>query len=211
MIETKNLSFQYPDSDIISFPDITLQKEETLLICGASGSGKTTLLHLLAGLRKSSQGKIIIDGNNISDFSSSKLDFFRGQHIGVVFQQSYFIKSISTLDNLLISPYSEDKSRAMFISKRLEIEDYLSKYPHQLSLGQQQRASIARAVMNEPKVILADEPTSALDDDSCKKVIELLKEESKINKAALIIVTHDNRLKSKFKNIIELEKVTNKL
>jgi putative ABC transport system ATP-binding protein len=209
MLYTKTLSYQYPDAQPIDFPDITLQKGEVLLICGASGSGKTTLLHLLAGLRKPSKGEIVIDNENISSFSSAKLDRFRGRHIGVVFQQSYFIQSISVLDNLLVSPYAEGKSKAISIVKRLKIDNLLNRQVSQLSVGQQQRAGIARAVMNQPKLILADEPTSALDDKSCKEVLELLTEEAKLNNATLIIVTHDSRLKSEIDTIVELDAVFN--
>ncbi len=209
MLYTKTLGYQYPDAQPIDFPDITLQKGEVLLICGESGSGKTTLLHLLAGLRKPSKGEIVIDNENISSFSASKLDRFRGQHIGVVFQQSYFIQSISVLDNLLVSPYAEGKSKAISIAKRLKIDNLLNRQVRQLSVGQQQRAGIARAVMNQPKLILADEPTSALDDKSCKEVLELLTEEAKLNNATLIIVTHDSRLKSEIDTIVELDAVFN--
>ena len=209
MIRTTQLSFQYPQSAPILFPDISLQANETLLICGESGSGKTTLLHLLAGLRQPTKGRIKIDEVDISNLSQTKRDQFRGKHIGIVYQQSYFIQSLNVLDNLLVSPYSGEKQKAITVSERLGIGSQVHKYSHQLSIGQQQRASIARAVMNDPKLILADEPTSALDDKSCAQVIALLKEEAQLNHAALIIVTHDNRLKSEFNSIIELQTVAN--
>ena len=204
MVKTSHLSYQYPESEIISFPDISSLKGETLLICGASGCGKTTLLQLLSGLRKPTNGSVTIGDVDVSGLSSTQLDQYRGKHIGIVYQQSYFIQSISVLDNLLVSPYAEGKLKAESISERLGISSQLKKYAHQLSIGQQQRASIARAVMNDPKLILADEPTSALDDKSCSQVIQLLKEEAKLNEATLIIVTHDNRLKSEFKNVVDL-------
>jgi putative ABC transport system ATP-binding protein len=204
MISTKNLEYQFPDSKPLIFPDIILNKGHSLLICGESGCGKTTFLHLLAGLRKPTQGKITFDNEELSSLSASKLDQFRGRTIGIVFQQSYFVQSLSVLENLLVSPHSVNKTKAKTVCKRLKIDDLLNRKPHQLSTGQQQRANIARAVMNAPKLILADEPTSALDDKNCKQVLSLLKEEAKINKAALIIVTHDNRLKSDFDNVIKL-------
>jgi putative ABC transport system ATP-binding protein len=110
---------------------------------------------------------------------------------------------------MLISPYSTDKNKAMSIAERLKIKELLHRYPNKLSMGQQQRASIARAVMNEPQILLADEPTSALDQKNGKQVIDLLLEEAQVNDAALIIVTHDNRLKSQIKNFVELEPLTN--
>jgi len=205
MLTTKNLSYQYKGSKAIQFPDLHVDKNEALLICGESGCGKTTLLHLLAGLRRPKEGEIMIDGQSISGLPNSKLDEFRGNHIGIVYQQSYFVQAINVMDNLVVSPFSDNKTKAHATAKRLKIEQFLTRYPHQLSLGQQQRLSIARAVMNNPKLILADEPTSALDDSSCREVINLLKEEAKLNDAALIIVTHDNRLKSEIANVVELQ------
>ncbi len=206
---TRNLTYQYPASAPISFPDITIKAGHALLICGESGCGKTTLLHLLAGLRKPTGGEISIGGNNISDLTSAEMDQFRGSHIGIVYQQPYFIQSLSILDNLLISPYANSIGKAKAISKRLFIDKLLSRYPSQLSVGQQQRATIARAVMNSPKLLLADEPTSALDNKNCTQVIDLLLEEAVVNDAALIIVTHDDRLKSEIENCIELKSLLN--
>jgi len=205
MITTNKLSFQYPGSSPINFPDIQVNAGEALLVNGESGCGKTTFLHLLAGLRKPSDGTVSIDSDNISEYSSRQLDQYRGKHIGVVFQQSYFIESLRVEDNLLVSPYATNRDKLVEVTKRLGIEDYLSRYPHELSVGQQQRVSIARAVMNTPKLILADEPTSALDNKNCNQVINLLLEEAKTNGAALIIVTHDDRLRSEVDNSMELQ------
>lgn len=205
MIKTRDLIFQYPNAEPIFFPDFELVANDALLICGESGCGKTTLLYLLAGLRQPTSGLISIDGVTTSSMSSTSLDQFRGQYIGLVYQQNYFIRSLSILDNLIISPFSGSKSRAQTVSQRLNIQHLLYRYSHQLSVGQQQRASIARAVMNKPKLLLADEPTSALDNKNCAQVIDLLLEEAMTNHAALIIVTHDDRLRSEIKKIIELE------
>ena len=209
MIQTRSLTYQYPASAPISFPDITVKSGNALLICGESGCGKTTLLHLLAGLRQPTAGQIILDGKTISDFSPVKMDQFRGQHIGIVYQQAYFIESLSILDNLLLSPYGRSRVKARNIAKRFQINDLLFRYPHQLSVGQQQRASIARAVMNKPKLLLADEPTSALDNKNCGLVIDLLLEEALAYDAALIIVTHDDRLREEISDSVDLNAFVN--
>jgi len=204
MIQTSNLMYQYPLSSPISFPNFGVEAGHALLICGESGCGKTTLLHLLAGLRRPTSGQVIIEGDTFSDLPSQKMDQFRGQNIGIVYQQAYFIESLSILDNLLISPYAASKGKAKDIANRLDIGRVLFRYPNQLSVGQQQRAAIARAVMNGPKLILADEPTSALDNKNCAQVIDLLLEEAAANAAALIIVTHDDRLRSEVSDCIDL-------
>lgn len=207
MIQTLDLTYQYPGSSPIIFPDLKVEAGHALLVTGESGCGKTTLLHLLAGLRRPSNGKVLVDNINVSDLSSSKMDQYRGQNIGIVYQQPYFIESLSIIDNLMISPYTLNRSAADKIAGRLNIKELLQRYPHQISVGQQQRATIARAVMIGPKLILADEPTSALDNKNCRQVIELLREEAITNDASLIIVTHDDRLKSEIQNSIELNSI----
>lgn len=204
MLKINNLSYQYPGGASISFPDFAVAAGEVLLILGESGCGKTTLLHVLAGLLSPTTGEVYIQDTKLSQLNRAAVDQFRGQHIGLVFQQPYFINALSVLDNLLLSPFAGDKSRARMVAKRLRITNELQRSPTQLSVGQQQRATIARAVMNTPKLLLADEPTSALDNSNCAQVIDLLLEEALANNAALVIVTHDDRLKSEISACIEL-------
>ncbi len=211
MIKIKQLSYKYPNGPLIHFPDFEVKGGESLLVLGESGCGKTTLLHLLAGLIRPTTGEIWINDNLISKINNSQMDQFRGEHIGLVFQKNYFIESLSVLENLIISPYPTTKKRAEIIAERLGIMETLNRYPNQLSVGQQQRASIGRAVMNAPQLLLADEPTSALDYRNCKNVINLLLEEAINNNAALVIVTHDDRLKEEVHNSIELFPITTKV
>lgn len=209
MIQTSNLTYKYPASAPIVFPDIKVEAGQALLIFGESGCGKTTLLHLLAGLKRLDAGQIFIDENEISQLPPARMDKYRGQNIGIVYQKPYFIESLSVWENLCISPYANDKRKAKEIADRLHISDLLDRQPNQLSAGQQQRAAIARAIMNTPKLLLADEPTSALDNKNCTHVIDLLMEQAKANNAALIITTHDNRLRSEINDYIELTATTN--
>jgi len=208
MLKTSNLTFQYPGGSPFHFPDFQVEAGQTLLILGESGCGKTTLLHLLAGLLKPISGKVLIGDSDLAALSAAQGDRFRGQHIGLVYQKAYFIESLSVMDNLLVSPFSPKKEKATQVAQRLGIGSLLQKLPAHLSVGEQQRASIARAVMNQPKLLLADEPTSALDHKNCAAVIGLLKEEATANNAALVIVTHDDRLKNEVSNRIELEAIT---
>ena len=208
MISTKKITFSYNKDQLFHMPDLHCDAGSTILITGDSGKGKTTYLHILAGLLKPKTGEIVIDKTDIVSLSEKATDKFRGKHIGVVFQKSHFIGALTVLENLEMASWlatgKKHTKRAKKLLEQLGIENQASKLPSQLSIGQQQRVSIARALMNEPKVLLADEPTSSLDDKNAEKVIELLTSLSKEYKAALLIVTHDNRIKERFINKITL-------
>ncbi len=208
MLQTDSLKFSYPKGPIFSFPNISCNAKETLLILGNSGSGKTTFLNLLALLLSPSSGSFNVNDNQTTTLSEKQVTDFRAQNIGIVFQKPYFVNALNVSENLLLANYlgnnALDKSKAVELAKSLGFEHLLSKKVQELSGGEQQRVCIARALMNTPKVILADEPTSALDDENCEKVADLLEKQSKLIGAALIIVTHDHRLKSRFNNQITL-------
>lgn len=207
MIVAKDVRFSYPNLDF-SFPGLECKAGETLLITGKSGTGKTTLLHILSGILKPESGEVVIGETHIEKLSAKNLDRFRGQNIGLVLQQSHFIASLSVLENIVLASWLSDKNKktekAKSLLKQLGLEDQMHKNTSQLSIGQQQRVSIARALINEPKVLLADEPTSSLDDDNAQIVSDLLSNLSKQYNASLVIVTHDQRLKNKFTNVVEL-------
>ena len=207
MIKTESLKFSYDGEKYFDFPDINLVSGEDLLIIGNSGIGKTTLLHLLAGILKPESGSINISGTDISKFSDTELDKFRGDNIGIVFQKPHFISSLTINENLKLAQYlsnSKTSGDAKKILESLNIKDKYQQKPNQLSEGEKQRASIALALINSPSLILADEPTSSLDDFNCDNVIKLLKKQAKDHKAQLIVITHDARLKKHFKNNLSL-------
>lgn len=207
-IEVNGLRYAYDGQSAIAFPDMCIARGEHWLITGQSGSGKTTLLHLLAGLRKPQAGKVIIDQNDTAKMSNAQLDRFRGKHIGIVFQTSHFVQSLTIAENLALARFlaknKPDSTRVSELLDRLGLSDKKNKKPHQLSVGEQQRAAIARAMVNQPAVVLADEPTASLDDDNCKRMIELLRGECEKAGSTLLIVTHDQRLKDLIKNTIQL-------
>jgi len=208
MIKTTNLSYKYDEANAFDFPDLQCDSGEILLILGKSGIGKSTLLNLLGGLMPSKTGEVHIDQQNVSNLSKAKLDQFRGQNIGIIFQKPHFIHSISVIENLLLTQKlaktKVDKSYCVQILDDLGIGSKAKSKIKNLSEGEKQRVSIARAVVNNPKLILADEPTSALDDENCEKVVTLLKDQAKRIGAALLVVTHDNRLKDIIDNQIIL-------
>ncbi|MBR9922884.1 MAG: ABC transporter ATP-binding protein [Bacteroidetes bacterium] len=202
MLEASQLEYAYPGAERMSFPDLKCNSGEHWLLLGQSGSGKTTLLHLLAGLRSPKSGSIQIGDTDITKLSSANLDTFRGQNIGIVFQQAHFVRALTVGENLALARkmagLSPNEGLIDDLLKRLNISHKKDSRPNQLSVGEQQRAAIARALVNEPLVIFADEPTSALDDQNAEVVIDLLKDSAKAANATLLIVTHDQRLKEVF-------------
>ena len=207
MIKTRGIKFDYNNQVFFEFPDIEIKNRENLLIIGNSGIGKTTLLHLLAGLLESKSGSIELFGKEISNLNSYQLDTFRGENIGIVFQRSHFVNSLTVKENLELAQFianKKDNNRINTILKSLGILDKSDKKTNLLSQGEKQRASIALAIVNSPKLILADEPTSSLDDENCDRVIKLLKKQASEFNAQLIVITHDNRLKKHFKKSIKL-------
>ena len=208
MLATTQLTFDYGPAKQFAFPDVRCANREALLILGQSGTGKTTFLHLLALLLKPKSGSVVIDQTDLTKLSPAQTADFRAKHVGIIYQKPHFVSSLSVLDNLLLSNYlaskPQDKTRARELAGQLGFGDHLTKKTHQLSQGEQQRVSIARAVMNQPDVILADEPTSSLDDENTNRVVELLREQSEQIGASLIVVTHDQRLKDVFQNRVNL-------
>lgn len=212
MLITTSLKYKYPNGESFDFPDFECKAKEQLLVLGSSGVGKSTLLHLLGGLLSTKKGAIELGGQDMTKLTNKALDQFRGTNIGIIFQKNHFISSLSVLDNLLMSQYfsggKEDEAKCKILLDRLNIGDKANKPINTLSEGQKQRVAIARALANSPKLILADEPTSALDDDNCKEVISLLEEQAELAGAALVIVTHDARLKDIIPNHITLSNQT---
>jgi len=207
-MDVRGLTFQYPSGPGFTFPDFSCAPGEHLLVLGQSGKGKTTLLHLLAGMIRPKTGSIQIQNTDVAKLDNRALDKFRGQHIGIIFQTAHFVDSINVLDNLMLSPFLSGKkiaqSEAMKVLERLNVGNKAAQKPASLSVGEQQRCAIARAVFHKPAVILADEPTSALDDKNAQQVIDMLEEQARQTGAALIIVTHDQRLKDRFQKQITL-------
>ena len=206
MIETKSLEFSYDNSFVFKFPNIKLKSNENLLVLGNSGIGKSTLLHNLAGILRPKSGLIKIFNQDISNLSEFELDKFRGQNIGIIFQRSHFVNSLTIGENLELAKFlgRNKKGNIKETLDNLKILDKINKKPKELSQGERQRASIALAIINSPKLILADEPTSSLDDTNCSNVIKILKEQALKYQAQLIVITQDSRLKKHFKKSISL-------
>ena len=207
MIKLENVSLNFGTTEI-AYPDWEIPSGNQALILGQSGSGKTTLLHLLTGLLKPSSGKITIEDKDISSMGSKELDAFRGKHVGIIFQKPHLISSLTVGENIRLGGKFNGKkitkSRLSETSEALGISELLNRKIYQLSEGQSQRVSIARAVIHEPAILAADEPTASLDDSNCESVIQLLKEQAQQRNATLLIATHDQRVKDQFETSLEL-------
>jgi len=190
----------------MAFPDISVAAGDSLLVLGKSGSGKTTLLNLLAGLRRPESGVIKIAGKDLAKLSDAEMDAFRGKEIGIVFQKPHLLAVLNVQENLQMAQYFSKKKdqKIDHLLSELGLSAKANSSVLNLSEGEAQRVSIARALVNSPKLILADEPTSSLDDENTQKVVSLLQNQAKKINAALIIVTHDQRVKQHIPNFVEV-------
>jgi putative ABC transport system ATP-binding protein len=209
MITTHQLKYTYSGGSTLKFPDIKCAAQDVMLILGTSGIGKTTLLHLLGGILTTQEGIVNIEGTEINKLKGSELDAFRGKNIGIIFQQNHFVHALTVIENVMLASSmagnKADRSAAQRLLEQLNIGHKADKRIKDLSQGEKQRVAIARAIINKPKLILADEPTSALDDVNCQTVLALLEDQAKAAGAALIIVTHDTRLKDKIDHRVILQ------
>ncbi len=199
IIEGLTKTYKMGSEEIKAVDDINLEIEEQafITIMGRSGSGKSTLLNMIGCLDRPTKGKIIIDGNDITNLKSKKLLNIRRNKIGFIFQQNNLVSSLNVLENVMLPlkylRVSKGKAKALAIDilKKVGLNDRLRHLPSQLSGGEQQRVAIARALITKPSVILADEPTGSVDTQTSRDIIKLMREMNKENKQTFIIVTHD--------------------
>ncbi|MBT3637821.1 MAG: ABC transporter ATP-binding protein [Opitutae bacterium] len=177
---------------------------------GESGSGKTTFLHLVAGILKPDQGEILLDGREVSKLSESARDRLRAESIGYVFQSFNLLQGFTCLENVLLASSfagQVKKPWAKELLDRVGLSQRMHYYPRQLSIGQQQRVAVARALANRPKLVLADEPTGNLDPKNGQKALSLLKELCRENGSALLLVSHEVKVIDAFEHQLRWEDV----
>lgn len=188
--------------DGVSF---SIFKGEFVVILGPSGAGKSTLLNLLGGLDSASSGKIILDGDIISDYTDSELTKYRASKVGFIFQFYNILPTLTVLENVeLVNDIVKSKKDCKKILKEVGLEGHASKFPNQLSGGEQQRVSIARAIAKDPSIILADEPTGALDSKTGALVLKLLKKQCESGDT-VIVVTHNSLIAQIADRVIRLK------
>ena len=204
MIIAKDIKKKYNDQEVLRGIDLKIDKNEFVVILGASGSGKSTLLNILSGLEKSDSGEVVYDNESISDYSEKQLTKFRKDKIGFVFQQYYLLNNLTIEQNVKVGANLADNKEYVDIIKDLGLEDKLSKYPNELSGGEQQRVSIARALAKKPTVLFLDEPTGALDEETGRKILEYLLKLKDKSYFTMIMVTHNENIAELANKIIHV-------
>jgi putative ABC transport system ATP-binding protein len=214
MIELSKINFEYKQSDFqLRFDSIKAESKKAVALIGPSGCGKTTLMSLIAGILPSQRGKILINNAEINSLTDKQRRLFRIQNIGFVFQDFALLEYLNLYENIL-HPYRINaalkldalvKKRARDLAERVGISKRLKNYPWQTSVGEQQRCAIARALLNEPSVILADEPTGNLDPKNKRAILEILLQYVQDHEATLLVATHDYDLLEFFDETIDFK------
>jgi lipoprotein-releasing system ATP-binding protein len=214
LIQVQRLFKSYGDKskrvEVLKGVDLTFSQGDKAAIVGASGVGKTTFLHVLGTLDRPTSGKVLYEGKDVYTLNEKGLAHFRNREIGFVFQFHHLLPEFSALENTMMPcliqgiPKQESVSRAEAILTLVGLKERLSHKPGELSGGEQQRVAVARALVLEPKVLLADEPTGNLDGKTGESVFDLLRELNRIKGVTLIVVTHNLRLAEKLSRQIQL-------
>ena len=200
------------DYEALKGVNVKIKQNEFVSITGPSGSGKSTMLNMIGALDRPTKGKVFVKNKDISKFSDNELATLRGKTIGFVFQTFNLIPRLTTVENVTLAMWfidhhteKERKKRAKNLLKMVGLEDKIKNNPTQLSGGERQRLAIARALANNPEIILADEPTGNLDTKTGRKILDILKKLQKEEKVTLIIVSHDKKIARMAKRQIKIK------
>ncbi len=214
-------SFQSPEVErveIVNVPSFVIAAGEQLALRGESGSGKTTFLNLIAGILAADSGRVDLDGVTMTALSEPKRDRLRADKLGYIFQTFNLLQGYTVIENVVLGmsfgPRGADRTHAREVLRRVGLEHRLNHFPGQLSTGQQQRVAVARALANWPKLVLADEPTGNLDRKHARESLALIREVCREQKAALLLVSHDEEVLGQFetrKDFGEINRALEKL
>ena len=206
-------SFVQPDGTklrILNIAEFHVAPAEQVVLAGRSGCGKTTLLHVISGISRPDRGRVKVDGWDITILTEAECDRFRAERIGYVFQTFNLLPGFSALENVLLAMRfaggRPDKARARQLLERVGLGHRLTHRPTMLSVGEQQRVAVARALANRPKLLLADEPTANVDSGHQQQVVDLLRETCREEEVALLLVTHSPEVAGQFDRVDQLEK-----
>jgi putative ABC transport system ATP-binding protein len=205
-------SFAEPDGTelpILDVPEFHVAPGEQMVLVGRSGSGKTTLLHVIAGICRPDSGKVRIDDWDITLMGEAECDRFRAENIGYVFQTFNLLRGFTALENVLLAMRFTgrrvDRARARHLLERVGLSHRTTHKPAALSVGEQQRVAVARALANRPKLLLADEPTANVDAGHQQQVLDLLRESCREEQVALVLVTHTPEVARQFERVDNIE------
>lgn len=199
MLEIKNLTKSYRINnekiDVLKSLNFNLDDGKVLCILGPSGSGKSTLLNIIGGIDRGDEGSVNVLGNELSNMKRKELEMYRRKHLGFVFQFYNLISDLNVRENIEVGAYlSENPIEIESLTSNLSLENQAHNYPNEISGGQAQRTSIARAIIKKPKLLICDEPTGALDYESAKEVLNLIENLNKTYNATIIIATHNTQI-----------------
>lgn len=206
LLVLKELQKSY-DSPVVN-GSMEMQRGERVALIGPSGVGKSTLLHLISGILRPDGGSVVLNGCNLNGLSEAELDQFRARNIGYIFQSFYLLDGLTALENVeaaVTFAGTGQYNRARELLCQLGLEDRLNYFPPQLSVGQRQRVAVARAVVNQPPLVLADEPTANLDRKRAAEVIALIKESCDQSDAALLVVSHSPETLTEFHRVLDFQ------
>ena len=223
-LHIENLAKHYvaPDGStttVLDVPHFELADGEQVALLGGSGTGKTTLLHSIAGIVRPDGGRVgfKLPGGmtNLAALSEAKRDAFRGEHIGYIFQTHHLLPGFTAMENVLLgltfTGRKADRGWAKHLLTEVGLGERLDYLPSKLSVGQQQRVAVARALANRPQLVLADEPTGALDPTTAQQVLDLIRALCREVSASLILVTHDLKIASQLERVVRLDELNKKL
>jgi len=206
-----DLSKKYGDLEVVKGVSLAMNTGEFVCLVGKSGSGKTTLLSLLSGLEKPTQGKVNLDGTEITTSSEDELALFRRENVGFIFQSFNLIPTLSAWENVALPLFpikmasKERRHRATELLDQMELKQRIEHLPSALSGGEKQRVAIARALVNHPKIIFADEPTGNLDSDTGEAIMDILNRLHREKEMAILMVTHDVELAKTANRLIQMK------
>jgi putative ABC transport system ATP-binding protein len=216
LLEIENLTKSYAEPGggvipILDIPELNIGECEQVVLRGESGGGKTTLLHLISGLVAPDGGSIRLEGVELLGFSEAKRDRIRASKMGYVFQTFNLLPAFTALENVRLAMTfarkAVDGGRAKELLNRVGLADRMHYLPNQLSVGQQQRVAVARALVNHPRLLLADEPTANVDPANQQRIIELIQTSCEDEKVALLLVTHSDEISKRFPRVEHLNQL----
>lgn len=217
-IQIRGLEVRFRDASgadvpVLDIRDLTLEDGRRVCLVGGSGSGKTTLLHVMAGIVTPTKGEVLYGKTDLTKLAEAERDRFRAENVGYVFQSFNLLQGLSALENVAVAGTfaghgkREARERATKLLERVGLKHRIDARPGTMSVGEQQRVGIARALVNRPKVVLADEPTASLDDERADEVLALLEEIVTEEKATLVLVTHEQRVRDRFDDVLDLKEL----